>query len=331
MEQTYQNDILLQPDTVGLVVGQILDGTYFVHMVGAEDQHTVVCVHGIGSFCGQYDDLASYLHGKGFSVLTYDLIGRGKSNYPDDERFDGDAHVQQLRNLVLNLKINVKRYHIIAHSMGGAIAALYAAQFPEEISSLCLLSPAGLMGSGIFRLLRCCSCLHKGVKNKLKAGQEEAWRSDFVLHQGKSLEIEDNFVQRVKTANEENPKMFEAFWQSVLQFPLWGIDESVERISACSHLSVFLMWGTEDTAVPYSPNFSRWQHLLESANGDNTAKHIDFAIYQNLGHGFLLEASEMVHEEIGNFLQKTLALCTKTEGGVQMIPNLAKKSADKLL
>jgi pimeloyl-ACP methyl ester carboxylesterase len=285
--------------------GAMSDNGTFYTLKRGHTRGLVVCVHGIGSFSAQYEGLAAVLHSKGLSTLTYDLIGRGDSAYPKDNIFDGDAHVSQLRELILFLRLNEgERYHIIAHSMGGAIATLYAAQHLEEIQSLVLLAPAGLMDLGPIKLLRgCCSCFQGIAKNIIASGQEQAWRNDFVSHKGESLEIENAFVEKLYAANRKNPKMYDAFWESALQFPLSGIDAAVEVVSKCKELSVLVMWGMQDAAVKYEPNASRWRHLLlgDASTGEEQKKIISFVTYENMGHGFLLEHTNALNDDILSF------------------------------
>ena len=237
-------------------------------------------------------------------MITYDLIGRGRSVYPTDNSFDGTAHVKQLRDLVKHLELNRgRRYHIIAHSMGGAITALYASENLDEVASLVLMSPAGLMDLGPLGFVRRCpSCVQAIVKRVIASGQEQAWRSDFVSHEGESFDVENAFVGKLRDINVENPRMFDAFWQSALQFPLSGIDDCVEKIASCTHISVLLMWGSLDSAVTYEPNFFRWQNLLGPETNKDDQKVISYVTYDNMGHGFLLENPKVAHNDILEFL-----------------------------
>lgn len=286
-------------------------GTFYTLQKKPGDKGVVVCVHGIGSFSAQFSGLASALVNEGYTVLTYDLIGRGASAYPKDNIFDGAAHVSQLRNLILDLKLHkCARYHIVAHSMGGAIAALYASEHLDEVDSLVLLSPAGLMDLGPLRLVRgCCACFQGIVKRVVHSGQERAWRDDFASHKGKSLDIENNFVDQLAAVNAENPQMYEAFWQSVLQFPLSGIDAAVERVASSDHVSVLLAWGQLDKAVPYTPNYSRWRGYLEAealepCPSEQQGRRVrQFEVYADMGHGFLLEHAGAVHQDLITFFQ----------------------------
>ena len=285
------------------------NGTFYTFRRSSGRQGTVICVHGIGSYSAQFNGIADFLNDLGYTVLTYDLIGRGKSGYPDDNVFDGAAHTSQLRDLVVELCLHYgERYHIIAHSMGGAISTMYAADHLSEVASLTLLSPAGLMDLGPLRLVRgCCTCFQGLAKRIVAGGQEQAWRDDFVSHDGEALEIETSFTNKLREMNRENPLMYDAFWESALQFPLSGIDGSVQKVASCGHLSILLMWGERDKAVSYNPNFFRWRRFFDSQQ-DMPLRTVQYEVYENMGHGFLLENAEAVHDSIRQFFDANKAI-----------------------
>lgn len=160
----------------------------------------VVIVHGIGSYFAHFEQFSKYLSEHGYTVLTYDLIGRGYSEYPASNKFDEEMHINQLRDLIEGLYFHHSKYHIIGHSMGGALAALYADRYSGDISSMIVLSPAGLMDSGVIRLLRgCCSCFQhivKSMQGSIKT-QEGIWRADF--HRHDNLPLENAFVDGNRT------------------------------------------------------------------------------------------------------------------------------------
>lgn len=294
---TDTNEVLLNPS------GSYSGGTHYI-LQGDSSAPLIVLVHGIGSHCGLFDDLAAHLVSSGFHVLRYDLIGRGYSSYPKDNYLDGESafsgfgHVIQLRQLLLGLQLTSQQYHLLGHSMGGAIAALYADRFRDEVKSLILLTPAGLMDLGILAFIRKCACLHGIVKNVLHSSQEDAWRKDFYDHTGASLVAEERMVQSMRVVYSSNPRAFEAFWQSVLHFPLSSLHECVDHLASLTELSVMVLWARQDAAVPLAPNYHRWVSLFTDS------QHPDFVhkIYEKASHGFFLEHAQEVHADICSFL-----------------------------
>lgn len=283
--------------------GSYSGGTHYI-LQGDSSAPLIVLLHGIGSHCGLFDDLAAHLVSSGFQVLRYDLMGRGYSSYPKDNyldresAFSGFGHVIQLRQLLIGLQLTSRQYHLLGHSMGGAIAALYADRFRDEVRSLILLTPAGLMDLGILAIIRKCSCLHGIVKNALRGGQENAWRKDFFEHTGASLVAEERMMQSMRAVYSANPRAFEAFWQSVLHFPLSSLHECVVHLASLTELSVMLLWAKQDGAVPLAPNYHRWVSMFSDS------QHPDFVhkVYDQASHGFYLERPQEVHADISSFL-----------------------------
>lgn len=108
---------------------------------------TVALVHGLAEHAGRYAGLAQRLNGAGIELLSVDLRGHGRS--PGKrvwvERFDeylDDAHA-----LVEFASRRGTPLFLMGHSMGGAIAALYALERLEPNGAPCtglILSSAAL-------------------------------------------------------------------------------------------------------------------------------------------------------------------------------------------
>ena len=156
---------------------QMFEGThYYITEPLTEtksEKDIVVCIHGIGSFSRDFDDLTLTLEANGFNCVKYDLIGRGYSIYPEDHKFDGPAHVKQLRELLVGIHVASpnQKYHLVSHSMGGALATLYCEEFGTEVASMTLLAPAGLIDLGPLKIVRSCpTFLRVAIKSLLKLG-----------------------------------------------------------------------------------------------------------------------------------------------------------------
>lgn len=236
------------------------------------------------------------------------MTGRGRSNFPDDNKFDGPAHIQQIHDLLEYInkdKISLN-YNFICHSMGGAIGALYICTYPENVKSLVLLAPAGLMDPGPIKLLRGSpACMKSFMKNRvLLPSQEKAWRADFVRKTDYGKEMEERTVTVLRGIKTENPRVFEGFYQSVLQFPLYGLESTAKHL-ALLPIGIMLLWGTADKAVPYKPNFERWKKVIEmresAPNSTNIAERV-IKTYPDFGHGFYIEVGEEIRIDIVNFL-----------------------------
>jgi pyruvate dehydrogenase E2 component (dihydrolipoamide acetyltransferase) len=108
--------------------------------LGEGDGVPVLLVHGFGA------DLNTWMFNQpalaaGRRALALDLPGHGGSA---KEVGAGDA--ENLTDAVEGAleTLDIKRVHLVGHSMGGAIAALVASRRPERVASLTLIASAGL-------------------------------------------------------------------------------------------------------------------------------------------------------------------------------------------
>lgn len=103
---------------------------------------TVVLLHG-KNFCGAYwGRTAADLAKSGYRVVIPDQIGFGKSSKPEHYQYTFQSLATNTRDLLE--KLDVKKAHILGHSMGGMVAARFALMFPERTGSLVLVNPIGL-------------------------------------------------------------------------------------------------------------------------------------------------------------------------------------------
>lgn len=108
----------------------------------------VVMFHGFTGHMNEngylFKELATVLKEHGFSSLRFDFMGSGIS----DGRFEEMTFLTELDdarailNYAKSLKINDKLI-ILGFSMGGAVSAVVAKEFEDDLEKLVLLSPAG--------------------------------------------------------------------------------------------------------------------------------------------------------------------------------------------
>ncbi|MDP3987977.1 MAG: proline iminopeptidase-family hydrolase [Candidatus Levybacteria bacterium] len=78
--------------------------------------------------------------GKQRPIIFYHQLGAGKSDRPDDNSlWVFDRFVDELETVVKELKL--KKFHLLGHSWGGALAVGYTLKHQDKVKSLLLLSP----------------------------------------------------------------------------------------------------------------------------------------------------------------------------------------------
>jgi pimeloyl-ACP methyl ester carboxylesterase len=273
------------------------DGTSYI-LSGPEQGRLVLCIHGIGGAKFQFDQLAQALVTNGFRVLRYDLMGRGDS--APSENYTAEAHLNQIFRLLKELGLDQTEMDVVAHSMGGALATLFAKK-NDSVKKMVLLSPAGMMNLGPLAVVRKWKWVQKPVGKMLRNGQEGAWREDFVDKKGP---VAEDCVKRLKEISQRNPKSYDAFYSSALVFPLSGLQSSAE---ALTNKSVCVLWAEKDKAVPLKPSLARWKSALPNAA---------FKTYPNLAHGFFMEDASAVNDDVLSFLSyATLPVSTVRHSG----------------
>lgn len=128
---------------------------------------------------------------KGFRVIVPDLPGHGDSALPPGFDYSLEAHVAWLDDFRKAMRL--KDFGLVGHSLGGTIAAAYAASHPERVRSLVLCStPAS--GRGLTLRNRMPGA---EVLISLAYGLRGPWSLGFTMLRGvyKSEHLDKDFVQ----------------------------------------------------------------------------------------------------------------------------------------
>jgi pimeloyl-ACP methyl ester carboxylesterase len=102
----------------------------------------VLLLHGFGASADSWNRFGKPLT-KRYHVIAPDLPGWGASTRVETASYGYPAQVERVHQLLAQLKIG--RAHLIGHSMGGFIASAYAARYPEEVITLGLIAPHGMV------------------------------------------------------------------------------------------------------------------------------------------------------------------------------------------
>ncbi|XP_060916931.1 serine hydrolase-like protein [Labrus mixtus] len=110
---------------------------------GPDDGYPVLCLHGWADNCGSFNTLIPLLP-KECRYVALDLVGHGLSSHlPPGVFYSHAAYALDLRRVVVALRL--KKFSIIAHSMGGHIAGMFTALYPEMVDALVLLDTYGFL------------------------------------------------------------------------------------------------------------------------------------------------------------------------------------------
>ncbi|XP_011615240.2 serine hydrolase-like protein isoform X1 [Takifugu rubripes] len=110
---------------------------------GPDHGRPVLCLHGWADNCGSFHTLIPLLP-KECRYVTMDLVGHGLSSHrPPGTFYSALDYVMDVRRVVEALQLQT--FSIIGHSMGGDIAAVFAALYPDMVDVLILLDSFGVL------------------------------------------------------------------------------------------------------------------------------------------------------------------------------------------
>lgn len=100
---------------------------YRMHFIswGNLENHnkTLFCVHGLNRNCRDFDFIANYFVKLGYFIVAPDILGRGNSDYLEDNKFyDFKYYINDLMQLINTL--NLKNINYLGNSMGGAFGLM---------------------------------------------------------------------------------------------------------------------------------------------------------------------------------------------------------------
>jgi pimeloyl-ACP methyl ester carboxylesterase len=125
----------LQPVTV------TVDGVDWSYLAGGQGD-PLLLLHGFGADKDHFGALLVALSSR-YRLIVPDLPGFGESSRDPSLAYDIPSQTARFGRFVQALGLS--GFHLAGASMGGYIAGYYAADHPEEVQSLLLMAPAGIL------------------------------------------------------------------------------------------------------------------------------------------------------------------------------------------
>lgn len=127
--------------------------SWHIHYVDEGEGEIVMLFHACPMWSFAYRNLIAELSKK-YRVIAPDLPGFGLSDKPEDFDYMLNSYIFLLEEFIQNL--NLTRFHIVGHGWGGTIAAGYAVQHPNMISSIIMMNSIAFSHYSIpLRLVLC--------------------------------------------------------------------------------------------------------------------------------------------------------------------------------
>ncbi|TGL37635.1 alpha/beta fold hydrolase [Leptospira perdikensis] len=119
----------------------LVDGLQWKYTEKPGDREILIAVHGFGGDKDHWTRFFRHLP-EGIRVFSPDLPGFGESDKPEGANYTQEAQADRLYQFTETL--GLKNFHIAGNSMGGGIAGIFAAKYPEKVKSLILFDNAGI-------------------------------------------------------------------------------------------------------------------------------------------------------------------------------------------
>ena len=108
---------------------------------GNDDAPHMLMIHGVHDHCHSWDWVAQSLRMR-FHIVAPDLRGHGDSEWTLGSSYAQMEYAQDIAQLVRQAQL--RPLTIVAHSMGGTIAAMYAGIYPEVVDKLVIVEGIGI-------------------------------------------------------------------------------------------------------------------------------------------------------------------------------------------
>ena len=118
---------------------QLKDGE-IAYIKEGNGKKVLVFVHGLSSNSDAWYRNIETLK-KDFTCIAIDLPGYGRS-FKNSEEFTTTYFAEILKEFTE--KMNLKKFTLVGHSMGGQTSIKFAAKYPEKLEKLILIAPAGI-------------------------------------------------------------------------------------------------------------------------------------------------------------------------------------------
>lgn len=247
---------------------------------GPKDAPTILMIHGFGADKDNWLRFAKPLTSD-YHVIALDLPGFGDSSKPEASY---DVGSQTERLAAFSKQLGLHKLHLIGNSMGGHIAALYAARYPEQVLSVALLDNAGITSPKQSEMFQ---RIENGEANPLLVNNAADFSNMlkflFVNQPPIPEALKRHFAERAIASQSFNQKIFAQLRERYIP-----LEPELGKIQA----PTLILWGDQDRVLDMS-SIAVMQPLL---------KHPTVVIIKDCGHLPMIERPDETAAHYREFL-----------------------------
>jgi len=117
-----------------------VDDHKVVYLEGGKGQ-TILLLHGFAANKDNWIRFAAYLTSD-YHVVIPDIPGFGESSQIQSESYSAENQLKRIDRFTEVLRLD--KFHLAGNSMGGMLAGMYSAKYPQKVLTLALLAPGGV-------------------------------------------------------------------------------------------------------------------------------------------------------------------------------------------
>jgi len=214
------------------------DQFHVVYLDGGQGD-PLVLLHGFGADKDNWTRVSKYLTPR-MRVIAPDLPGFGESSKPENARYSFEDQVEYLHAIVQGL--GLKNVSLGGNSMGGCVAALYAAKYREEVKSLWLLASACVSTAPLSELGQ---ILKSGVGNPLLVRTPEDFEKTIGFVMSKPPYIPGSIRRVLAQRAAANYPLHARIFDELLKDEGAALEPHVKGLATPTRI----VWGDHDRAL----------------------------------------------------------------------------------
>lgn len=231
----------------------IFNASVYLQTQGNPENPAVVLVHGLGDEASSIWESTSELLKNDYFVVSFDLPGFGQSS-KSNELYSPENYAKAIHSIAQTYV--QKPFHLVGHSMGGAIVLKYTSLYPSDVASLVLVDAAGI--------------LHKFAYNKFLThnGVNRFFDEQNGLIQGLQTQKLNNFIDKMTDKFDDKMRldMDTVLASEELRSAILGgipstiaavalVQENFNTIPSAIHARTTIIWGENDGIAPLETGY----------------------------------------------------------------------------